>query len=153
MRPRRLGGFEDDHVAMGRVGATDVEDAAHPVEHVAVRRRQYSRPRPVRKDDGGGHAFVGPRLDDGDRSGLGADDRAERGPPQPTTEPSTEMTAGVDILNKAVNAAYADPKMRARLTDTGGEPLPGSPADFGKIFAGEIEKWGKVVKASGMKPQ
>ncbi len=59
----------------------------------------------------------------------------------------------IDILNKAVNAAYADAKMRARLTDTGGEPLPGSPAAFGKIFAGEIEKWGKVVKASGMKPQ
>ena len=59
----------------------------------------------------------------------------------------------IDILNKAVNAAYADAKMRARLTDTGGEPLPGSPDAFGKIFAGEIEKWGKVVKASGMKPQ
>ena len=59
----------------------------------------------------------------------------------------------IDLLNKAVNAAYADAKMRARLTDTGGEPLPGSPDAFGKIFAGEIEKWGKVVKASGMKPQ
>jgi tripartite-type tricarboxylate transporter receptor subunit TctC len=59
----------------------------------------------------------------------------------------------IDILNKAVNAAYADPKMRARLTDTGGEPLPGPPDAFGKIFAGEIEKWGKVVKASGMKQQ
>jgi tripartite-type tricarboxylate transporter receptor subunit TctC len=59
----------------------------------------------------------------------------------------------IAILNKAVNAAYADPKMRARLTDTGGEPLPGSSDTFGTIFAGEIEKWGKVVKASGMKPQ
>jgi tripartite-type tricarboxylate transporter receptor subunit TctC len=59
----------------------------------------------------------------------------------------------IDILNKAVNAAFADQKMRARMVDTGGEPLPGSPEAFGKIFAGEIEKWGKVVKASGMKPQ
>ncbi len=59
----------------------------------------------------------------------------------------------IDVLNKAVNAAYADPKMRARLTDTGGEPLPGSPAAFAKIFAGEIEKRAKVVKSSGMKPQ
>ena len=67
--------------------------------------------------------------------------------------PRGTPAAVIDILNKAVNAAYTDAKMRARLTDTGGEPLPGSPADFGKIFAGEIEKWGKVVKASGMKPQ
>ena len=59
----------------------------------------------------------------------------------------------IDVLNKAVNTAFADPKMRARLTDTGGEPLPGPPGAFGKIFAGEIEKWGKVVKASGMKTQ
>ena len=59
----------------------------------------------------------------------------------------------IDTLNKAINAAYADPTMKAKFLDTGGEPLPGSPADFGKIFAGEIEKWGKVVKASGMKPQ
>src|SRR5262245_39207544 len=54
----------------------------------------------------------------------------------------------IDTLNKAINAAYADPAMKAKFLDTGGEPLPGSSADFGKIFAGEIEKWGKVVKAS-----
>jgi hypothetical protein len=38
------------------------------------------------------------------------------------------------------------------VTDAGGEPLPGPPAEFAKIFAGEIEKWGKVINASGMKP-
>jgi tripartite-type tricarboxylate transporter receptor subunit TctC len=59
----------------------------------------------------------------------------------------------IATLNKAINAAYADPAMKAKFLDTGGEPLPGTPDDFGKIFAGEIEKWGKVVKASGMKPQ
>jgi tripartite-type tricarboxylate transporter receptor subunit TctC len=59
----------------------------------------------------------------------------------------------VAVLNKAINAAYSDPTMQARLADTGGVPLAGSPADFGKIFAEEIEKWAKVVKASGMKPQ
>jgi tripartite-type tricarboxylate transporter receptor subunit TctC len=67
--------------------------------------------------------------------------------------PAKTPAAVIDVLNKAVNAAFDDQTMRARLTDTGGEPLPGSPEAFAKIFAGEIEKWGKVVKASGMKPQ
>jgi tripartite-type tricarboxylate transporter receptor subunit TctC len=59
----------------------------------------------------------------------------------------------IEILNKAINAAYLDPKMKARLADTGGGVLPGSPAEFGTILAQEIEKWARVVKASGMKPQ
>jgi len=59
----------------------------------------------------------------------------------------------VDTLNRAINAAYADPKMKARMADTGGELLAVSPAEFGKIFAEEIEKWAKVIKASGMTPQ
>jgi tripartite-type tricarboxylate transporter receptor subunit TctC len=57
----------------------------------------------------------------------------------------------IDVLNKAVNAAFADPKMTARLVDTGGSALPGSPAEFGKVLAEETEKWAKVVKASGAK--
>ena len=59
----------------------------------------------------------------------------------------------VDKLNKEVNAALADPKMRARLADIGGTPLPGSSADFGKLIADETEKWGKVIKFAGIKPQ
>jgi tripartite-type tricarboxylate transporter receptor subunit TctC len=58
----------------------------------------------------------------------------------------------VDKLNKAVNAALADPKFRARLAEFGGIPLTGSPADFGKLIAEETVKWSKVVKAAGMKP-
>ena len=57
----------------------------------------------------------------------------------------------VDKLNKEINAALADPKMKARLADLGGTPLLGSPADFGKLIAEETEKWGKVVKFSGAK--
>jgi tripartite-type tricarboxylate transporter receptor subunit TctC len=54
-------------------------------------------------------------------------------------------------LNKEINAGLADPKLRARLTDLGGTVLAGSPADFGKLIADETEKWGKVVKFTGMK--
>ena len=52
----------------------------------------------------------------------------------------------IEILNKAVNAALADPKMQARVADLGGVPMPMSPAEFGKLLADETEKWGKVVK-------
>jgi tripartite-type tricarboxylate transporter receptor subunit TctC len=52
-------------------------------------------------------------------------------------------------LNKAVNDTLADPKMRAKLADLGGIPMPGSPADFGKVMADETAKWEKVVKFAG----
>jgi len=57
----------------------------------------------------------------------------------------------VDKLNKQINAALADPKMKARLAELGATALPGSPADFGKFIADETEKWGKVVKFVGIK--
>jgi tripartite-type tricarboxylate transporter receptor subunit TctC len=59
----------------------------------------------------------------------------------------------VDRLNKAINTAIAEPAMKARLAALGGEPLPGSPADFGKLIADETEKWAKVVRAAGIKPE
>jgi tripartite-type tricarboxylate transporter receptor subunit TctC len=58
----------------------------------------------------------------------------------------------IDKLNKEINAGLADPKMKARLADLGGTVLAGSPADFGKLIAEETEKWGKVVKFSGARP-
>src|SRR5258708_7135621 len=51
----------------------------------------------------------------------------------------------VDLLNKAVNEALADPKLVARLTATGGIPKPMTPAEFGRLIADETEKWRKVV--------
>jgi len=57
----------------------------------------------------------------------------------------------IDKLNKEINAALADPKLKARLADLGGTTLVGSPADFGKLIAEETEKWAKVVKFSGAK--
>ena len=58
----------------------------------------------------------------------------------------------IDKLNKEINAGLADPKIKARLADLGGTVLPGSAADFGKLIADETEKWAKVVKFSGIKP-
>ena len=52
-----------------------------------------------------------------------------------------------------INAALADPKMRARLAEWGATALPGSPADFGKLIAEETEKWGKVVKFAAIKAE
>jgi tripartite-type tricarboxylate transporter receptor subunit TctC len=59
----------------------------------------------------------------------------------------------VDKLNKEINAAIADPGMKARFAAIGGEPLPGSPAAFGKLITEETEKWGRVVRAAGIKPE
>ena len=59
----------------------------------------------------------------------------------------------VETLNKAVQAAFADAGMKARLADTGGAPLPGSSADFATLMAAETEKWGKVVKAANIKAE
>ncbi|HLH95164.1 MAG TPA: tripartite tricarboxylate transporter substrate binding protein [Xanthobacteraceae bacterium] len=59
----------------------------------------------------------------------------------------------IDRLNREINAALADPGIKARFADLGGEPLAGSPADFGKLIASETEKWGKVVRAAGLKPE
>ena len=57
----------------------------------------------------------------------------------------------VDTLNTAVNAVLADPQLKARLAALGGEPMPMTPAQFGKLIADETEKWAKVVKFSGAK--
>lgn len=58
----------------------------------------------------------------------------------------------ISRLNREINAAIADPGMKSRLAALGGEPLPGTPAEFGKLIAEETEKWAKVVKAAGLKP-
>ena len=57
----------------------------------------------------------------------------------------------VDKLNKEINAALADPKIKARLADQAGTVLPGSPAEFGALIADETEKWGKVIRAANIK--
>ena len=59
----------------------------------------------------------------------------------------------IDRLNKEITAGLADPKLKAQLADLGGTVLVGSPADFGKLIAEESEKWGKVVKFTGIKAE
>jgi tripartite-type tricarboxylate transporter receptor subunit TctC len=55
----------------------------------------------------------------------------------------------IDKLNKAINAALADPAMQAKLAELGGASIAGTPEDFGKIIADETAKWAKVVTATG----
>jgi tripartite-type tricarboxylate transporter receptor subunit TctC len=58
----------------------------------------------------------------------------------------------IDRLNREINAAFTDPEMKARLLDTGGAVLPGSPADFAQLMSAETAKWAKVIKVSSRKP-
>jgi tripartite-type tricarboxylate transporter receptor subunit TctC len=58
----------------------------------------------------------------------------------------------IDKLNREINAGLADAKLKARFADLGATVIPGSPADFGKLIAEETEKWARVVKFSGAKP-
>jgi tripartite-type tricarboxylate transporter receptor subunit TctC len=58
----------------------------------------------------------------------------------------------VEKLNKEVNAALADPKMKARFAELGATALPGPPADLSKMIDEETEKWGKVIRAANIKP-
>ena len=57
------------------------------------------------------------------------------------------------MLNKEINAGLADPKIKARIADLGGVPMPMTPSDFGQFIAEETEKWGKVVKFAGAKAE
>jgi tripartite-type tricarboxylate transporter receptor subunit TctC len=59
----------------------------------------------------------------------------------------------VDRLNKEINAALSDPKIKARLGDLGGTALVGSPAELGRLIAEETEKWSKVIRAANIKPE
>ena len=59
----------------------------------------------------------------------------------------------VEKLNKEINAALADHKVKARLADLGGTPMPMTPADFGGLIANETEKWGKVIRAANIKAE
>ena len=68
-----------------------------------------------------------------------------------TCAPAATPKEVVDKLNAAITAGLADPQLKAKLKDLGGEIMPMTPAEFGKFLAEETEKWAKVVKFSGAK--
>jgi len=67
--------------------------------------------------------------------------------------PRATPTEIIARLNKEINAALANPKIKTRLGELGNTALGGSPADFGKLIADETEKWGKVVRAANIKAE
>jgi tripartite-type tricarboxylate transporter receptor subunit TctC len=67
--------------------------------------------------------------------------------------PKAVPAAVVDILSKEINAGLSDPKLKARFTELGAVPTIMSPDAFGKFLADETDKFGKVVKSAGLKPE
>jgi tripartite-type tricarboxylate transporter receptor subunit TctC len=65
--------------------------------------------------------------------------------------PRNTPTEVIDKLNREINAALADPKMKERLADLGATVFASSPAELTKLIAGETEKWGEVIRAVGIK--
>ena len=59
----------------------------------------------------------------------------------------------VNRINEAANKALADPKLKTRLADLGVEPMPMTPAEFGKFVGSEADKWTKVIRAAGVTPE
>ena len=67
--------------------------------------------------------------------------------------PRDTPTEIVDRLNREINAALADPKIEAHFTSLSGAVMAGSPADFRTLIADETEKWAKVIRFAGIKPE
>jgi len=67
--------------------------------------------------------------------------------------PKSTPTEVIDKLNREINTALADPKIKAQLADLGSTPLVGSATDFGKLIADETEKWGNVIRALNIKAE
>ena len=67
--------------------------------------------------------------------------------------PKNTPSEAIDKLNREINAALPDPKIKARFTELSATVIGGSPADFGKLIADETEKWAKVIRAANIKPE
>jgi tripartite-type tricarboxylate transporter receptor subunit TctC len=67
--------------------------------------------------------------------------------------PRNTPTTIIENLNKEINAGLAQPKVKARFAELGAEVFPGSPADFNRLVAAEIEKWSKVIRTANIRPE
>src|SRR5262249_11570553 len=69
------------------------------------------------------------------------------------TAPRNTPPEIIATLNREINAGLADPKLKARLVELGGAPMPMTPAELGKLITSETEKWAKVIRAANIKPE
>jgi tripartite-type tricarboxylate transporter receptor subunit TctC len=67
--------------------------------------------------------------------------------------PRDTPTAIIDRLNREINAALADPRIKSQYAELGNAPMPLSPGEYGALLAAETEKWAKVIRAANIKPQ
>ena len=77
----------------------------------------------------------------------------KRAPGSASARPRARRRAAIARLNREINAALADPAMKAKLADLGGVPMPGTPEQFWEIHKMETEKWAKIVQFSGAKAE
>ena len=59
----------------------------------------------------------------------------------------------IEKLNREINTALSDPKVRGRIIGLGNVPMPLSPMEFGKLLADDTEKWGKIIRAANIKAE
>jgi tripartite-type tricarboxylate transporter receptor subunit TctC len=67
--------------------------------------------------------------------------------------PKSTPTEVIDKLNREINTALADPRIKARIAELGAAVFSTSPSEFGKFIVDETEKWGKVIRAANIKPE
>jgi tripartite-type tricarboxylate transporter receptor subunit TctC len=70
-----------------------------------------------------------------------------------TAAPKNTPTEVVAKLNREINVMVADPRMKARIAEVGGEVLTGSPTEFAKLIESDAEKWHKVIRAANIKAE
>ena len=72
---------------------------------------------------------------------------------RPISTPTHTPSEIIAIVNKQVNAALADPRIKARFADVGATAFPMTSAEFGQLIAEDTEKWAKVIRAANIKAE